>query len=45
MAAVPHGPVDRLLRELVELLNRFAVHIDLAGFAKDPDKPGLIDFP
>src|SRR5947207_16014459 len=42
MAAVSHGPIDRLLRKLVELLNLFTLNIDLARFAKDLDESGLI---
>ena len=44
VAAVSHCTVDRLLRELIEFLHRLAVHIDVAGFAKDLDKPGLVNF-
>jgi hypothetical protein len=45
VAAMSHCTVDRLLRELIEFLHGLAVHIEVAGFAKDPDKTGLVNFP
>lgn len=38
-----HRRVDRLLRELVELLHRFALDVDLAGFPQDAHESRLID--
>ena len=42
VAAVAHRAIDRLLREFVELLNRFAVNVDIPGFTDNFDEPGLI---
>ncbi len=35
MAIVTHGTADRLLRELIKLLNSFALDVDIAGFTKN----------
>src|SRR5262249_58331204 len=39
-----HCPANRLLRELVELLNRFAMNVDVAGVPQDFYETSFVDF-
>ena len=42
MAIVTHCAVDGLLCKFVQLLDAFAVYVDVSRFAEDSDKSGLI---
>ena len=45
MPVVTHRTTDRLLRELIKLLDSFTVYVDLAGITQNLHEAGLVDFP
>jgi len=41
---VSHGSNDRLLRELIQFLDRLPMNIDFAGFAENFYQTGFVHF-